>query len=512
MTGLRFIMIKLTALSFFLLFFLGVHPEVSGYECDWNLSKIEAWDKAGNTALIQRYLSEQIACLSERNDSSAPDFLKELSAQATKSGEASLKGCVLEQLGHYYSSQKDYPAALHYLLEEVAHWAAQNNNFERANALLDIADLYGRAGNFPKEHTYLLKAYAHYAGVGLKGPLGTTASRLGFYHKENAQHDSAFFYLEQAQVLQREVNDLAGLVYTINHLGRIYKDKGNGSEAKDHYRKALDLSTTLQNRHPESWTLINLGFLALEQLENEKAKSHFERAKRLAEQESMPEILRLSFEGLYRLAEREKDFANAYRFYRRYQELGAHYKDNRLTSALAETEWRYQQELLQKELDIDRLQHSKDRLWKALGAITSIFLLTTLGFTWFFFTKKVRKSEREKQVLDLEIEKYSRKNSMLQERIAHVQRNKPSIEWNHIEHLVQEQYPSFKPKLLEKHPQLSEHDLRFCMLLLTSFSTKEIAGYFNISPSSANKSRYRLRKKLGLSREENLLRYLAEQI
>ncbi|NET38248.1 MAG: tetratricopeptide repeat protein [Cyanothece sp. SIO1E1] len=483
-----------------------------GNDCRWDSAKVTQWEKAGSRALIESYLNEQVNCLKKVDNVSAIPFLKELSATATRSDEPLLKGYVLGQLGLYYRLRKDYPAALYYLLEEISHWASVKDNFEAANALVDVADLYEQAGNFSKAYTCLLEAYRYYQHIGLKGPLATTAARLGFYHKENAQYDSAFFYLEEAKLLQQDINDLEGLVYTLNHLGRIYKDKGQREEANAHYQTALTHAMPLENRRPEAWTLINLGFLALDQSAFAEALPLFEKARRLAETESMREILRLSFEGLYRLAEQEQDFELAFQFYRQYQELSAQYRDNQLASALTETEWRYQQKLLQKELEIDRLARSKDQLWKWLGGVTSVLLLTLLAFSWISFRKKLKEAEREKRDLDLEIEKYAKHNVQLQERIMSVQTDKSSMKWSTIEQLIQEQYPSFKTKLLAKHPKLSEHDLRFCMLLMSSFSTKEIAGYFNISPASANKTRYRLRRKLGLRREENLLRYLLDQM
>lgn len=495
-----------------LCFVLGISAQAREGACQWEPAKIAEWEKGAAMNLIEAYLDEQLACWEEKDSASIPQFLTERADEATRSGYFWLKGCVLERLGHHYRLRKEYPSALHYFLEEANHWSEQQNDFEQADALLAIADLYSGAGNFSKAYTYLLQAHQHYHQVGLKGPIASTASRLGFYHKENAQHDSAFFYLEQAQLLQKEINDLAGLVYTTNHLGRIYKDKGDFPKANTYYQKALEQARTLKNRQPEAWTLINLGFLAFDQLEYEKAKLHFEDAKRLADEKRMTEILRLSCEGIYRLAEQAKDFERAFHFYRRYQELSAPYRNNPLTTTLTETEWRYQQELLQKELEIDQLARRQDQLWMLLGGLTSILLLTLLGLSWFRYRRRLEKVEKEKEGLDLEIEKYQTKNHLLQERIVDVQKKESTISWNAIEQLINEQYPSFKTKLLDKHPKLSEHDLRFCMLLLSSFSTKEIAGYFNISPASANKTRYRLRRKLGLSREENLLRYLAEQI
>ncbi|MEM9721283.1 MAG: tetratricopeptide repeat protein [Bacteroidota bacterium] len=511
MTGLILTPYKINALFIFLILFLRIAPSTTGTECVWDSAKVSDWDKVGSKELIRHYLAEQISCLRESNGSSTFQFLEELSSKASRSGELLLQVCTLEQLGQYYFLKKDYPSTLHNYLKEASLWEKQNNHFEKAHTLVKIADLYAKVGDFSKEYAYLQSAYRLYAEVGLKGPLGTIASRLGFYNKENARYDSAFFYLEQAKLFQQEVKDQDGLIYTINHLGRIYKDKGDFQTANDTYQLALDQAISLNNKHPECWTLINLGFLALDQDEYEKAKPHFVRAKSLADKESFQEILRLSCEGLYRLAEQEDDYKNAYYFFRQYQELGAHLRDNQLTSALAETEWRYQQSILQKELEIESLARNRDNLWKLLGMLASMMLLILLGFTWYFFRMKLKEAEEKKQALDLEVERYSEKNVLLQKRMVDIQNNGALVKWDSIEQLIHEQYPYFKTRLVKEHPKLSEQDLRFCMLLMTSFSTKEIADYLNISPASANKSRYRLRKKLGLSREENLLHYLAEQ-
>ena len=67
---------------------------------------------------------------------------------------------------------------------------------------------------------------------------------------------------------------------------------------------------------------------------------------------------------------------------------------------------------------------------------------------------------------------------------------------------------NFLKQLNRRYHSLSPNDLKICLLLRMNLSTKEIAVLLGISPESANKARYRLRKKMGLSQDEDLVQLL----
>jgi DNA-binding CsgD family transcriptional regulator len=66
----------------------------------------------------------------------------------------------------------------------------------------------------------------------------------------------------------------------------------------------------------------------------------------------------------------------------------------------------------------------------------------------------------------------------------------------------------FMKKLKKAHPQLTPNDIRLCAYLRLNLSSKEIAPLFNISPRSVEIKRYRLRKKMNLSHDDNLTDYI----
>lgn len=65
-------------------------------------------------------------------------------------------------------------------------------------------------------------------------------------------------------------------------------------------------------------------------------------------------------------------------------------------------------------------------------------------------------------------------------------------------------HPSFFTKLKEHSGDLTENDLRLCAYLRIGMRAKEIAAMLAVSAASINTARYRLRKKLGLAKDDNL--------
>ena len=77
-----------------------------------------------------------------------------------------------------------------------------------------------------------------------------------------------------------------------------------------------------------------------------------------------------------------------------------------------------------------------------------------------------------------------------------------------FESYFEEVHAEFFDRLKAQFPHLSPKDLRLCAYIRMNMSTKEIATLLNISDRGVEISRYRLRKKLDLSRDVNLSSYL----
>lgn len=73
---------------------------------------------------------------------------------------------------------------------------------------------------------------------------------------------------------------------------------------------------------------------------------------------------------------------------------------------------------------------------------------------------------------------------------------------------VEEMHKNFVSRLLMRCPNLTERERRLAILLRLGLSSKEIAGLMNIETKSIEINRYRLRKKLRIERNENIVQFL----
>lgn len=69
-------------------------------------------------------------------------------------------------------------------------------------------------------------------------------------------------------------------------------------------------------------------------------------------------------------------------------------------------------------------------------------------------------------------------------------------------------HENFFRKLTERYPSLTPGDLRLCALLRLNYSSKEIAKMLNLTLRGVEAARYRLRKKLDLEEDENLVTFV----
>ncbi|MCE7993295.1 MAG: hypothetical protein HEP71_15015 [Roseivirga sp.] len=80
--------------------------------------------------------------------------------------------------------------------------------------------------------------------------------------------------------------------------------------------------------------------------------------------------------------------------------------------------------------------------------------------------------------------------------------------WNTFKAHFEQVHTSFFDKLRTKHPDLSQTEEKHSAYIRMGLSTKEIARLMNISPSSVQVARYRLKKKLGPGKNTDIYQYI----
>jgi DNA-binding CsgD family transcriptional regulator len=86
--------------------------------------------------------------------------------------------------------------------------------------------------------------------------------------------------------------------------------------------------------------------------------------------------------------------------------------------------------------------------------------------------------------------------------------NKIDDNWEHFAHHFDKVHTDFLVLLKNRYPNLTASELKLCAYLRMNLSSKEIAQLMNISIRGVEIGRYRLRKKLGISKDTNLFEFL----
>lgn len=80
--------------------------------------------------------------------------------------------------------------------------------------------------------------------------------------------------------------------------------------------------------------------------------------------------------------------------------------------------------------------------------------------------------------------------------------------WDDFKIYFEQSNPNFLLALAKKHPSLSSRDLKYCCYIKMNMSNNDITNLLGINQESVRTHKYRLKKKLTLRKEEDIISYL----
>ena len=101
-------------------------------------------------------------------------------------------------------------------------------------------------------------------------------------------------------------------------------------------------------------------------------------------------------------------------------------------------------------------------------------------------------------------------NAVINNVISELDKSITQDTWTEFEVRFQEVHVDFYNSLSRQFPDLTPNELRLCAFLRLNMTSKEISSITFQSSESLKTARYRLRKKLGLDRDENLIAFLTK--
>ncbi len=465
-----------------------------------------------------------------------------------------------KHIAHAYSfigaaqiEQSTYRKALENLIESERLYLTTEDQMGLAMVKLDLAVVYMELDDRDRSQQLSMEAANFYKEQGEELRYAVAIIDLCNDYLATDRLDSVDHYLPLAEEIVIDQHPLA-LAYVYQHYGQLNLKRKNYPAAINYLQKSLATNKDIGDLGLEVHDLIFLGrtYQANGQyrLAHEQAVLAEEKAATMGINHSRLQALGLLAETAHQAGEYQLSFDSYEQF--------IHWSDSlRGADRLQEITLLEQTfEAEKRELEIKRQEEENDLLTEKNRAlnmrngalIAALFLLGVAGYA-ILLRQRMRAQQQEAllRVKALENESLNQKlefkNRELTARALQIaQKNellnslKSDIEAHRAEHghnltmsklsskirfesLIDENWeqftrqftemnPAFYQILNERHPGLTQNDLRLATLLRMNLASKEIAHILNISDEAVKKARYRLRKKLGLATSDKLENYV----
>lgn len=521
------------------------------------------YQKALNLAKKKKYNYYIAKCLGNlgtlkretNNYLEAIDYLRQ--AQDIFETQADSFGILVcyQNIGNVYYYKGDFETALDNYTKALKY--SKNNLNAIAILKQNIAVINKNNKNYNKALNFYNQLIELHRKTGNDVELGITYNNIGNCFYEMDSLDKARnYYLLSLEIKDRH-NEVRGKALALNNLGYIAFVRKNYSEAHSYCYEAYLLAKKSADLRAQSVYLTSLSDIDRETGNTKEALNNCKEALEIATKIGAKKEIKDCYESLSKTYFSKRDYKNAYTHLLKYID----YKDTIINENSAKTinelTIKYETDKKEKDLEIENQKNellmSENKLMKIkfyLYLITSFLLLSVLTLIISLQKGRIKKNQQtiesnkrlakanqkahllEKQNLKSELD-YKNKEinnyaikiieridflEELKNQISSKSKDEIIASINHNLFLekdksefkanVEHVYEAFFLRLNKKFPNLSKNEQRLSALLRIKLSSKEISTLTNISPTSVDMGRYRLRKKLGLSKDENIVDFL----
>lgn len=432
---------------------------------------------------------------------------------------------VLSSIGLIYYNIEKYDESLEYFHKGLEFLNSLKNNYSKEGTEseffrynLNIGAIYTKIRDFKKAEFFFTKALQYLEEDNHRN-YGILLNNLSIVARENGDIEKAFDLNLKSIEACKEADYTRGLTQSYNNLGNCYTVVGDFKNALIHYQKALDMA-------------------------NEFGFTH---------------SVAISLEAMSNVYDSIGDYKNAYLTHIKFKALNDSLTDIDKVHMVTQLEM---QEKFEKRMTIARLQQqereAEQNKRELIYTLVIVFIAMGLVILILLFYLQRGKSKRhrleaeknallnkslnlQKSTLEEELEFKNkelatnvmymiRKNELItqisekliksklgfkkenqrivDEIIRDLQSSTDDDIWTEFEIRFQQVHNEFYDTLNARFPNLSANEKRLCAFLRLNMSSKEISAITYQSVNSITVARSRLRKKLELDSDENLIAFL----
>lgn len=462
-------------------------------------------------------------------------------------------GIALGNTARFYNNMGQYDRAMEGYISALAVLdTIDEEPFRRADIQRDIGKLNYYQGNYEKSIDYFHQALAIYEETSDNLYQSYVLNDLGNTYVEMEDLDKALETYQKSKKISEEFNYLDNTANVLANLGLVYRQKGDLNQALEYQFKSLEITRTNNSSDNVVSVLGEIGKTYMEKNDIPTALRYLNESITLADSIKTGYYLLTGLDYRAEAYEKNSQFEKALEDQKKYQALNDSLFNTKKSKQIETLNTYYETEqkeaeiaLQQEEINTLNERAKVNRLTKGLYAVGMFSFIAVSGLLFFGFRQRMKKNkvEREKQeeIYKQEIAHKKKelasqtlhlvqKNTFIQELKENLENIKSSPEkfktefrrivmllrkenasdkdWEVFKTYFAEVHNDFDQKLKTLYPDISEKEIRLSAFLRMNLTTKEIAATLNVLPDSILKSKYRLKKKLGLDKDTDLVTFL----
>lgn len=410
-------------------------------------------------------------------------------------------------------------------------------------------------------------AYNMYIPLKDTSGIATSANNIGVIYDKMEQYDSAIKYYNIAYDIWTQIDDRYWRGLVQSNISAMYTKLNMPEKAMMHGVLAMQLAEQEGIKKNMGHAYISMAKAFILKGNNDMGITYAQKALATTEPQGIVEIMRDAHEQLYIAYKNDKQFKEANTHLEAFTVL----RDSMVNSNKLKlinhlmTKVKFEQknkEIAERETQLAISENARQRNMLLL-ILAGIIIISIIVVGWQMAKKQKLKLEAKQQQLKMEQQKVelanlnfrneqlvtqnltkeldfkkqellsytisiTQKNQLLQELNEQVDTLNPGNNTKDIRSIKntinaamgsEENWEEFKTRFVQVHhsffdnlktayPQLSPNDLRLCAFIKLNLSSKQIASLLNIAPSSVDISKYRLKKKFGLEKDDDLSNFI----
>ncbi|MCD4692949.1 MAG: tetratricopeptide repeat protein, partial [Calditrichales bacterium] len=281
----------------------------------------------------------------------------------------------LNNIGLVYQKLSAFDNALEYHLKALKIREAIEEKKGIAASLNNVGNVYWKLNDYDKALEYYQKSLKIYEELGNKNGTALSLNNIGNIYWGLNKFDKVLECFKKSLKIYEETDNDFGVAASSNNIGYLYKSLKNYDKALEYYLKSLKIYKKMGEKNGQANTLNNIGGLYSALKKYDKAESHLEQGLKLAKEIKAKDLVMNSYSGFFGLYYGQKDYKNTLNYYILFTQVKDSIFTKQSSDKIAEMHTKYETEKKEKEIEIQTLELSRQKLLRNLLIIGLAFIL-----------------------------------------------------------------------------------------------------------------------------------------